>query len=110
MWERIVLAIIHARLNYVVYLKVKRHLALLYLDWMMLPSEATGTDESENVVDARGSNHLPLSFRDNVIWWTPTVCIKEQQIPWLTPCSIKPRNQNFPSLFEERRAYIQVIT
>lgn len=75
---------------------------------MMLPSEATGTDESENVGDAKGSKHLLLSLRDNAFLWIPTVCVKEQLIPWPTSFSIKPRNQNFPSLSEQRRAYVQV--
>lgn len=48
MWEKIVLAIIHARPNYIVYSEVKIHLASLCPDCMMLPSEATVSDVLKN--------------------------------------------------------------
>lgn len=57
--------IIHAGSN-TVYLEVKVHLAFLCPDWMMLPSKATGTDESEND-GTRGSKHLPLSLSRETI-------------------------------------------
>lgn len=44
MWEKIVVAIIHVRSNYTVYSEVEIHLASLYPDCIMLPSEATGSD------------------------------------------------------------------
>lgn len=51
----------------------------------MLPSEATGTDESENVGDAKGSKHLLLSLRDNAILWISMSALKNSRFHGLHP-------------------------